>query len=422
MRDALIALAARPAARHLGHRLSALAAYGTAGYPHAVQRRLRIMNVVAYMIAFFTLLYVLQHLFVDARLWRPVILVNIVLAAVALAVPFLHRFGPIVAGLAIALAELVGMFLITAYLGRSSGVQIQYVVFAAAPFVILGLERLGLVLALVAAGFVLHLACWFLFPGDVDLVAVSREALDGIYVSAALTTFAIVAAAVWYAFGLAEKAQAETDGLLRNILPGAVVDRLKAAPGATIADSFENASVLFADLKGFVPTAKRLGPAATVELLNELMHAFDRAAERHGVEKIKTIGDAYMAAAGVPEPRPDAALALTRTALDLLAAAEAVAARTGVPLSVRAGIATGPVMAGVIGARRLTYDVWGDTVNLASRLEGLAEPGTVHICRTTAAAVSGALVPVPRGPVAIKGYGTEPTWELRAGGGGASEG
>jgi adenylate cyclase len=401
-----------PAMLAFGRHLSRLAALGTQGYAPHVRRRLAIMNVVAYLIALFTLLYVIQHLQVDHSLWRPVILANLALAVVALTVPFLHRFGEIVGGLTIALAELIGMFFIIVYLGRASGVHIQYLVFAAAPFVILGLERFGMVMALVVAGFVLHLVAWFWFPGDVDLVTASRAELDGIYVNAALTTFVVIAATVWYAFRLAEKAEAETDGLPRNILPGSVVERLKEAPGATIADSFEEASVLFVDLKGFVPTAKRLGPRATVELLNELMHAFDRVADRHGVEKIKTIGDAYMAAAGVPTPRPDQARALAEAALDMLGEVDRIARSRDVAMLARIGIATGPVMAGVIGARRLTYDVWGDTVNVASRLEGLAEPGSIRMCGRTAEAIRPHLSPEPLGPTEIRGYGAEPTWRL----------
>ena len=118
-----------------------------------------------------------------------------------------------------------------------------------------------------------------------------------------MTTTTVVAVVVYYAFRLAEQAQEETDTLLHNILPTPIVERLKGAPGAIIADEFADASVLFADLKGFVPLAKRLGPARTVGLLNIVVSAFDDLADQWRVEKIKTIGDAYMAAAGVPRAR-----------------------------------------------------------------------------------------------------------------------
>jgi adenylate cyclase len=187
---------------------------------------------------------------------------------------------------------------------------------------------------------------------------------------------------------------------------------LKAAPDTTIADSFEEASVLFADLQGFVTLAKKLGPARTVEFLNTLMTEFDRLAVRHGVEKIKTIGDAYMAAAGVPNAVPDHAQRLARLSLDLLAAAERASQAIGEPLALRIGLASGPLMGGVIGAKRLTYDVWGDTVNLASRLEGSGEPGRVHVSAHAKALLEHEFGLEGRGARNIRGFGTEHTWYL----------
>jgi adenylate cyclase len=170
--------------------------------------------------------------------------------------------------------------------------------------------------------------------------------------------------------------------------------------------------VLFADLKGFVPLAKTLGPERTVGLLNEMMRSFDRLAVQHGVEKIKTIGDAYMVAAGVPEPVADHAPRLARMSLAMLQATDELAAAFGVPLNLRIGIASGPVMAGVIGAKRLTYDVWGDTVNLASRLEGQSTPGRVLVAKATKARLDGLFQLEPRGALDIKGLGEEEAWLL----------
>src|SRR4029079_11005070 len=150
---------------------------------------------------------------------------------------------------------------------------------------------------------------------------------------------------------------------LPNILPESIVDRLKAAPDVAIADACDDASVLFADLKGFVTLAKSLGPNRTVALLNELTHRFDRLAAQHGVEKVKTIGDAYMAVAGVPQPAADHAVRMARMSRAMLQVANEVGRAWNVALAMRVGIASGPVMAGVIGAARLSYDVWGDTVN-----------------------------------------------------------
>lgn len=392
--------------------LARLAAVGTAGYPPAVQRRLKILNVVCYLVAFFTAAYSVQHIFVDVRTWAPIIIINLGLAAIALLVPLMHRFNDIAGGLTLAIVELIALFTLTGYLSHSSGIHIQYIAYAAAPFVVLGLGRLKLVIALVISAFVLHVAAWFMFPPERALLKVEAFELDSVYVTAAVTTFGVIAATVYYAFHLAERAEAETDALLRNILPDPIVDRLKRAPGDTIADSFEEASVLFADLKGFVPFAKLLGPARTVEFLNRLMTEFDDLAERHQVEKIKTIGDAYMVAAGVPEPAPDHAERMARMSFDMLTAVELASVDAGAQLAMRIGIASGPVMAGVIGAKRLTYDVWGDTVNLAARLESRGEPGHIHVSERTKELLENAYVLERRGSLDLKGFGVEQTWYL----------
>jgi len=395
-------------------RLTRLASYGTSGYPEPVRRRLRIVNVAAYLIAAITIVYTLEQVVLDFETWKPVILINLVLIAVALAAPFLHRFHELAAALTLAIAENIGLFALTCLLGRESGLHMQYFVFIGGYFVVIGLGRMKLIVALIAAAFVLHLLAWTFFTQDRALLKVRPYDLDELYVTAVVSTFTVVAVVVYYAFRLAEVAQEETDRLLHNILPASIVDRLKSAPGAIVADELADASVLFADLKGFVALAKRLGPARTVELLNIVVSAFDALAERWGVEKIKTIGDAYMAAAGVPEPAADHAKRMAGMALAMLAELERVSCEQKVALNLRIGIASGPVLAGVIGAKRLTYDVWGDTVNLASRLEGQSQPNRVLVSRATKAALGDWFVLEPRGPLEIKGYGLEEAWYLVA--------
>src|SRR5690606_26795518 len=144
------------------------------------------------------------------------------------------------------------------------------------------------------------------------------------------------------------------------ILPDTIVERLKAKPAEHVADTFPEASILFADISGFVALARRLGASETVSLLNRLVTVFDDLAERHGVEKIKTIGDAYMVASGIPEPSPDFAHRLARMALAMQDAIEELRTETGHDITMRMGLATGPVMAGVIGRRKFSYDIWGD--------------------------------------------------------------
>ena len=399
--------------RALRRRIAWLAGYGTEQYPPRIRRRLQIMNVTAYAVAVFTLIYVVQQMvLLDFQTWKPVILINLVMAAVALSIPFLHRYGELTGPLAITLSELIGLFALTYYIGRDAGLHLQYFAATAAFFVIMGLERLKLIATFVLLSLALHLAAWSWFIQSNAVLAIDKAELDAHYITAVVTTFSVVSIVVYYAFRLVEQAQAETDALLHNILPDTIVDRLKQAPDATIANEFAEASVMFADIAGFVAHAKRLGPARTVEVLNTIMRAFDELADRWGVEKIKTIGDAYMAAAGLPVAVPDHAERIAGMALAMIETARRIAREVEVPFALRIGIASGPVLAGVIGAKRLIYDVWGDTVNLASRLEGLSQTNRILVSPLTRTRLEARYVLEPHGAIDIKGYGSVEPWFL----------
>jgi adenylate cyclase len=315
--------------------------------------------------------------------------------------------------LVLGVTECVALFGLVALLGRDSGIQLNMIVGAAASFFILGTERLWLGIVMIALFFASHIAAWLLFPNA--MVPVSSGFQVQLYVSSALTTFAIILAIVHYALRLAERAEAETEALLRNILPGEIVDRLRANPTEPIADAFGEASILFSDIQSFVPLSRGLGAERTVAMLNEMMSRFDALASTYGVEKIKTIGDAYMAVAGLPQPAPDHAARLARMALHMLAEKEAVARQFGVTIRMRIGIASGPVMAGVIGTRKFSYDVWGDAVNLAARLESSGEPERVQLSAEAYRALEPHFECEWRGEIEIKGVGPQETWFLVAG-------
>ncbi len=385
---------------------------GTAGYPPDVRRRLLIVNLIAYLIAITTAGYAIQHIQLDFETYRPLVFINVGLLLMALTVPAMHRFSPIAGGLLIVISEYVALMAFTFYLGRSSGLHLQYLIAAAAPFVVFGLERLRLVAVVVVTGLVLHLVAWFRFPTEAAHLQADQAFLDSLYIQAAMTTVGLIAASIWYAFRLVERARGETDALLRNILPDTVADRLKAKPGERIADSYDEASVLFADISGFVALARKLGPDRIVELLNQIVSEFDRLAMRHGVEKIKTIGDAYMAVAGLPERTPDHTERLARMALDMLATVDRVRAETGLALHMRVGMASGPVISGIIGTRKFSFDVWGDAVNLAARLENLGAIGRIHVCPVCRDRLERAFVLESRGLTQIKGVGQQETWFL----------
>ncbi|MDX2307486.1 MAG: adenylate/guanylate cyclase domain-containing protein [Hyphomicrobium sp.] len=398
--------------RGMGRLVSWLAEAGTTGYPPDVKRRLMILNMISYLIVVSTLVYAIQHALLDYDKYAPIIWINLALVVAAASVPFAHRLNDIAGALIIVIAEWCALIAFTRYLGHDSGVHVQYFVGAAAPFVVFGLKRMGLVLAVIVSGVALHLASHFWFPEEAARIDAEPEVVNSIYVQAAITTAALIGASVWYAFRLAEAAKAETDTLLRNILPDAIVERLKARPDEPIADNFDEASVLFADISGFVAMARRLGAAETVSLLNEIVSAFDALTEKHGVEKIKTIGDAYMVASGIPIPSPDHAERLARMALDMMATVEVISQARGLGLSMRMGLAAGPVMAGVIGRQKFTYDVWGDAVNLAARLENLSMPGRILVCPTCRSRLDTKFEFESRGLVTIKGVGEQESWFL----------
>jgi class 3 adenylate cyclase len=196
--------------------------------------------------------------------------------------------------------------------------------------------------------------------------------------------------------------QERSERLLLNVLPAPIAARLKAGEGV-IADAFPEVTVLFADLVDFTRRSQRIGPAQVVQALNELFSAFDRLAQRHGLEKIKTIGDAYMVAGGLPQPRPDHAQAIAEMALGIR---EEVARRTdpsGQPLQVRIGIDTGPVEAGVIGTAKFSYDLWGDTVNTASRMESHGVAGCIQVTARIYQRLRDGYRFQRRGPISVRG-------------------
>jgi adenylate cyclase len=209
-----------------------------------------------------------------------------------------------------------------------------------------------------------------------------------------------------------DEERARSHELLLNILPQAIIDRLGAGE-ATIADGYPSVTVLFSDLVGFTAISSVLEPHVLVSELNRLFSEFDALCERTEVEKIKTIGDAYLAVGGLPGTRDDHAVAVAELALGMIEAVGRLNRSTGRDWRIRIGIHTGPAVAGVIGTRKFVYDVWGDTVNVASRLESSAEPNRIHLSEPAADALRGAFDLEPRGTVELKGKGETRTFFLR---------
>lgn len=197
---------------------------------------------------------------------------------------------------------------------------------------------------------------------------------------------------------------ARSERLLRNVLPDAIAERLKDGPIA-VADRFDAVTVLFADIVGFTSLSTKLSPERLVELLNQVFTRFDHLAALHRVEKIKTIGDAYMVVAGLPEPRTDHAEAAADMALALCATIGEVNLETGLALQVRVGMCSGPAVAGVIGIQKFAYDLWGDTVNTAARMESHGKPGRIQVTESTHELLRDRYPFVDRGTIDVKGKG-----------------
>ena len=202
-----------------------------------------------------------------------------------------------------------------------------------------------------------------------------------------------------------------SEKLLLNILPASVSQRLKGGHG-TIAEGFASVTVLFADLVGFTELSARLSPEALVQVLNRIFSEFDGLAQRFGVEKIKTIGDAYMVACGLPEKRDDHAEVIAELALAMRVTLARVSAETGHALVARIGINTGPVVAGVIGRQKFIYDLWGDAVNTASRMESHGIPGEIQVTEAVYERLADRYELTPRGTITVKGKGEMRTWLL----------
>ena len=196
--------------------------------------------------------------------------------------------------------------------------------------------------------------------------------------------------------------QEKSEQLLVNILPKPIAERMKKGE-TNIADSFPDVTVLLADLVGFTTLSAHIGPEQIVQLLNEIFSAFDLLAEKHGLEKIKTIGDAYMVAGGISFPRPDHAEASAELALNMQVEIERLNKEYDTSVRLRIGICTGPVVAGVIGQRRFAYDLWGDTVNLACRLESTGEAGKIQIAESTYERVKHKYQFAPKHSLDVKG-------------------
>jgi class 3 adenylate cyclase len=385
---------------------------GTKGFPPEVARRLVIVNISAAMASLASLGHVIINATIDADLLAPVIAIQLGAIPVWAAVPFLHRFGAMTGEVVLG-TTLTGVLIALTYmLGRGSGIHLYFLAYVACALLFFGAEQLAVVFGWLIAAVALHVVAEFLFTPQRAIFPLDPDALHVVYAYSALMSSAITFAIIFYVFQMISRAEAmaeherqRSEVLLRNVLPDSIARRLKERPDEIIADSFGDVTVLFADIVGFTSKATTLSPDRVVSMLNEAFTSFDGLVDRYGLEKIKTIGDAYMVVAGLPEPRPDGCEAVADLALDMIEIAKNIRDETGRPISIRIGINSGPVVAGVIGRRKFSYDVWGDTVNMAARMESHGVPDAIQVTRTTYEILKDRYAFEAREPVEIKGKG-----------------
>jgi class 3 adenylate cyclase len=208
------------------------------------------------------------------------------------------------------------------------------------------------------------------------------------------------------------KEKETSESLLLNVMPARIIARMKAGDQNPV-EALSEVGVLFADIVGFTDVARRCSAETVAQFLRDVFNQFDALCERHGVEKIKTIGDAYMVSTGVPSSEKHCLLNLAEFALEMLSAASLTRYPDGRPLSVRIGVHVGPVIAGVIGQKKFAYDMWGDTVNVAQRLEATGKPDHVHVTENVYSLLRGDFSFEPRGEIELKGQGRMTTYFMK---------
>jgi adenylate cyclase len=385
-------------------------------YAESVARRLRVLNLATWMSAVLTGSWGIAVLTTTPGLWVTGI-VNLVSAVIFALIPLLHRLGELVAPVVFTAVAYASIFIVCWDLGTDSGLQFYYLVAASLGLLILGIEHVILACTLAAVGAALTIALQFLVPGDTGMAPdwVFRTG----FVVSVISAVGMVVAAVWYALREIARAEAamereyqRSESLLSNILPTSVAARLKDPARTLIADKYDEASILFADIAGYTKRASHMAPGELVRFLDRLYTEFDRLVDEHGLEKIKTSGDSYMVVSGVPQPRPDHAEALADFALDMAGVVAGMNDPTGRPVPLRIGLGCGPVVAGVVGASKFFYDVWGDAVNVASRMESTDIEGRIQVPQDLYERLRDDFLFEERGDVDVKGKGVMHTWYL----------
>jgi len=398
--------------------LERLTSVGIVTQDPQIARRQRITNVAALATAGNTI----SHLIINSYHNFDGLLVihayNAAMTVTALLTPLLHRFGQNTAAMVLLILIIAGNTFVVWMLGTSSGLEI-YFTLAGAILLFFGVENWKLFLAFFVAAATALLVTLNFAPTDGLILPEDHDLRATLFRQAMINTIVINALMVFYALTALHRAEAElenqyarSEALLSAMMPSSVAERLKSGNESRIADRIGNLSILFADMVGFTSVAHALPPEQVVDYLDDLVRTFDTLCDQHGVEKIKTIGDCYMAIAGRGGDARDGACALGRFALALMETMEYSQTLQGQRLSLRVGIHCGAATAGVIGDTRFTFDVWGDAVNTASRMESHGLPRRIQVSEAFRDLTKDAFLFEERGPTEIKGIGKAQTFFL----------
>lgn len=383
-----------------------------------IARRQVFANVGAFIIA----ANALSHLVINAthNFWAlmPLHIYNVIVIIIALSLHRLHRYGENLVVICLCTLIVVGHSFVVLALGLSSNLQI-YFALAAFMLFVFGVQNWPLYLMFYIAAFLATLMTLqfgspmgFVNPADADFRAfLSSQAIINVMIINGLGIYYTLAALSRAEDELAQQV-AVSDALVDVMLPKSVSARLKSGAERQIADRVECATVMFADLSGFTQAAGAVSAETLVGYLDEVFTGFDRLCERHGIDKIKTMGDGYMAVGGLTGDPAAGAIATGRLAFDMLAFMHDQRALGDTVLHLRIGLHSGPVIAGVIGDMRVSYDIWGGTVNVAQRMEAHGETDRIQVSSAFVELAGGAFVYEPRGALPIKGAGAMETWFL----------
>lgn len=394
---------------------------GTIGHTKRQTQRIVLTNVMISATAVLSCLHAIMFLLYDFDQLKWISLFLLANGSAILATPFLNRKHPYL-GSIYNLSLWLGYGCALTYIfGSVSGVHFYFLAGAASAILIMGIYQN--LLSILSTTLQIGLFIYFdqtEIP-TANFLHLGQSFHTTLHLSSILLAMFFIFCMIYYAFYQAQRAEDAlereyeySEKLLTNMLPASIAAKLKRNRGETIADNHDEVTILFADIVGFTPRAGKQNATELVQFLNNLFTRFDGLTEKHGLEKIKTIGDAFMVAGGMPDPQADHAIRVAYMALDMMDEARKYAVETGEVVELRIGVHTGPAVAGVIGTTKPLYDVWGDTVNTASRLESSGTSGKIQVTGYTKHLLEDDFMFKKRGKVTIKGKGPLDTWYLTA--------